>query len=269
MNDLSSFRTVLRNGAQAGLLLGTWRLVGMTTRHAGRVDHPLGLTPSGEISYAADGRMAVHLCKDPAGDQPAMPDYTAYCGRYTLDLATRSVVHHVEASSIPGLAGSDQVRGFDLEGDLLRLRASSDRGDTVLEWRRVAADNEPPAGFERLEAPGAFPNRAGRFWIADRGSDSPLIGTRIGVEQSNSEGFAHGGFLLAFADFAITIVIRGITLNLSTDFIRPARIGDWVEARIVTRKRTADLIFADAVATVEKRDALRVSGLFRPFEITA
>ena len=142
-------------------------------------------------------------------------------------------------------------------------------GDPGLEWPGAAdpdvAADTPPAGFVRLPAPGVFPGRAGRYYVMDRGGPSPVVGSRIGLDQSNSEGFAHGGFLLAFADFAMTIIIEGITLNLSADFMRPARIGDWIEARIVTRKRSARLIFADAVATCNGRDILRISGLFKPF----
>ncbi|MDB5583572.1 MAG: thioesterase superfamily protein [Bradyrhizobium sp.] len=127
-------------------------------------------------------------------------------------------------------------------------------------------DAPPPPGFARLHPPGRFVNRAGTFFIREEANGDRTIGTWIGEDQTNSEGFAHGGFLLAFADFTISYTTMGITLNLSTDFLRPAPAGSWIEARVVERKRTRSLIFADAVATCNGHDLLRISGLFRPFE---
>jgi hypothetical protein len=271
MNDSASALSVNDRPDNATALLGSWRLTAMVTSHAGEVTHPLGIAPSGDLRYDPDGRMSVHLCRGggPVGES-RMPDYTAYFGRYSLDLASRTVVHHIEVGSIPGLAGTDQQRHFRLDGTRLLLSAKGAHGETTLEWHRdeaaqVLAD-APPAGFVPLPSPGAFPNRSGRFYTRALDTPAPVVGTRIGIAQSNSEGFAHGGFLLTFADFAVTMTISGITLNLSADFLRPARIGDWIEARIVTRKRAAGLIFADAIATCEGRDILRVSGLFKPFE---
>jgi acyl-coenzyme A thioesterase PaaI-like protein len=123
----------------------------------------------------------------------------------------------------------------------------------------------PPAGFVPLPTGSPFVNRAGEFFIRKEEDGSQTVGTWIGPDQANSEGFVHGGFLLTFADFAMTSVTTGITLNLSADFLRPARIGDWIEARIVVRKASDTLIFADAITTAEERALLRVSGLFLPF----
>jgi acyl-coenzyme A thioesterase PaaI-like protein len=123
----------------------------------------------------------------------------------------------------------------------------------------------PPAGFAPLATVSPFVNRAGEFFIRPEEDGSQTVGTWIGPDQANSEGFVHGGFLLTFADFAMTTVTAGITLNLSADFLRPARIGDWIEARIIVRKASDTLIFADAIATGGDRAVLRVSGLFLPF----
>ena len=125
---------------------------------------------------------------------------------------------------------------------------------------------DPPPGFVRMHPPGTFVNRAAQFFVRDEVDGSRTVGTRITEDQANSEGFAHGGFLLTFADFAMSYVLTGITLSMSADFLRPARVGDWIEARIASRKRTRHLLFADAVATCEGKDILRMSGLFRPFE---
>ena len=125
---------------------------------------------------------------------------------------------------------------------------------------------EPPPGYRPLRSKSPFVNRAGSFHIRDNADGSRSMGTWIGEDQANSEGYAHGGFLLTFADFAMTIVSNAITLNITADFLRPARTGDWIEAVINIRKRSETLIFADAIITTGEHELMRVGGLFRPFE---
>ena len=124
----------------------------------------------------------------------------------------------------------------------------------------------PPAGFAPLPTGSPFVNRAGEFFIRKDEDGTQTVGTWIGPDQVNSEGFVHGGFFLTFADFAMTSVTMGITLNLSADFLRPARVGDWIQSRVVVRKASDTLVFADAIITCEDCALLRVSGLFRPFK---
>ena len=124
----------------------------------------------------------------------------------------------------------------------------------------------PPDGFTPLRSKSPFVNNAGAFFVRKGADGSRAIGTFVGELQANSEGYAHGGFLLTFADFALSIVTNGITLNITADFLRPARVGDWIEAGINIRKTSATIIFADAVIMSGRHELMRVGGLFRPFE---
>lgn len=124
----------------------------------------------------------------------------------------------------------------------------------------------PPPGFEPLLSRSPFINRAGQFYIQREDDGTATVGTWVEADQSNSEGFAHGGFILAFADFAITIVTMAITVTLSADFMRPPRIGAWLQARINIRKKSDTLVFADAIITDGKADMARVSAVLKPFE---
>ena len=121
---------------------------------------------------------------------------------------------------------------------------------------------EPP-GFEPL-ATSAFFDRFGALYVRQEEDGSRTLGGWIRHDHSNSEGFAHGGFLLSFADCALSQSTSGVPLNLTADFLRPVRVGQWMQARVSIRKASARLIFADAVVTCEDRDVLRVSGLLRP-----
>jgi acyl-coenzyme A thioesterase PaaI-like protein len=125
--------------------------------------------------------------------------------------------------------------------------------------------NEPPHGFQPLPSASPFVQRAGTFFIRNEPDGRSSVGAWAGEDQANAEGFVHGGFLLTMADFAFSIVAFGITLSLTADFLRPARRGDWIEARIVIRKSSDTLIFADALIEAGGRTVMRTSGLFQPF----
>jgi acyl-coenzyme A thioesterase PaaI-like protein len=124
----------------------------------------------------------------------------------------------------------------------------------------------PPEGFTILTSKSPFINRIGTFYVRKEDGGGRIVGAYVDEMRANSESYAHGGFLLAFADFALSIVTNGITVNVTADFLRPARLGDWIEARINIRKRSATLIFADAIIVSGETELMRVGGLFRPFE---
>jgi acyl-coenzyme A thioesterase PaaI-like protein len=123
----------------------------------------------------------------------------------------------------------------------------------------------PPPGFELLPARSPFMVRAGEFFILREQGGTCIVGTWVQTEHSNAEGFAHGGFLLAFADVVLTVVTVGITISLSADFLRPARTGSWLQARVNVRKRSDSVVFADAIITDGSVDMMRVSAVLRPF----
>ncbi len=125
---------------------------------------------------------------------------------------------------------------------------------------------QPPDGFTTLASKSPFINQIGTFHVCKGAQGERIVGAFIDELRTNSENYAHGGFLLAFADFALSIVANGITVNITADFLRPARVGDWIEARIKIRKRSASLIFADAIIVSGETELMRVGGLFRPFE---
>lgn len=120
-----------------------------------------------------------------------------------------------------------------------------------------------------MDPPGIFLNRAAYFFSNEesdgQGNTVTRVGTWITQDQCNSENFAHGGFTLTFADFALTYILMGITINLSADFLRPVPLGAWLEAKIRARRRSKKLIFADAIACADGVEALRISGIFQPF----
>jgi Lipocalin-like domain len=123
-------------------LLGAWRYVG-TRINGGNWDR--GANPKGMIYYGPHGEMAVQIAPNvkrtragavmtPEEAKIALTDYIAYFGTYTIDARTGTVTHRRDGSIQPGDDG-DLVRGFDLDGDRLVLRALNSTLEVT--WERI------------------------------------------------------------------------------------------------------------------------------------
>ena len=115
--------------------LGAWDLVDWrTTDAAGNVRFPYGEEAQGQVTYSADGRMSAHLMRPPEDPADAPPQYLAYWGTFSVDPSARTVTHHVIGSDQRNWIGSDQVRGYEFQGDdRLVLSLGSNR----LTWVRA------------------------------------------------------------------------------------------------------------------------------------
>lgn len=138
-------------------LVGTWKLVSHTTTNdKGEVGHPMGMNPTGFLTYTADGRFSVITAS--AGRKPllvpppgsieekagAFDTFSAYAGSYTF--GGDQVIHHVEAAWAQNLVNTDQVRAAKLQGDRLTLRGGflvngvMYAANTELVWERLRPD---------------------------------------------------------------------------------------------------------------------------------
>jgi Lipocalin-like domain len=113
------------------LLLGTWRLTSyVVTTANGERSTPFGEDPKGYLSYSADGRMqtiGVASSREVLGgasptDRERLALYDtmfAYAGTYSVEKG--KVIHHVDTSWNDVWTGTDQIRLFELNGNLLTL----------------------------------------------------------------------------------------------------------------------------------------------------
>jgi hypothetical protein len=139
-------------------LVGTWRLVSAssTTSTGERIEAPYGPSPTGFLTYGADGRMTSLISY--GGRKPlsfgggtrsaqeeqaeAFNTFLAYAGRYTL--GDDEVTHHVEISSIQNYINKDLVRSIKFDGDQITLTtppmAVNGKIQTMeLVWQRLPA----------------------------------------------------------------------------------------------------------------------------------
>ncbi|HEY3654326.1 MAG TPA: PaaI family thioesterase [Steroidobacteraceae bacterium] len=130
--------------------------------------------------------------------------------------------------------------------------------------------SDPPPSYKPLALKSAFSNHLGDFY--ERTSPTGRsVAIRVRAEHCNSQGVAHGGFLLALADLALSYgtyepgdAPPRITLSLSTDFAGVAREGEWVEAHVDVQKAGRSVIFANCFICVGDKRIVRASGVFMP-----
>lgn len=136
--------------------IGSWQLIDyVTLLEDGTCFEPLGTAPYGIGTYTEAGWMSAHLMRS---DRPLLgqsrpvfdrlsPEllaetatgYIGYAGKFTVDVHTRRVIHHVEAAFIPDWVGTDMIREFSFADGMLTLRPPAVAGaSSVLRWRRAS-----------------------------------------------------------------------------------------------------------------------------------
>jgi|SRR5580658_5895398 acyl-coenzyme A thioesterase PaaI-like protein len=125
---------------------------------------------------------------------------------------------------------------------------------------------QPPAGFHRSSARGAFSNHNGPYFHNANGAQAFFALKR----HCNSIGLIHGGMLAAFLDGVLAgAAARGggggapITVHLSIDFLDMGRAGDWVMGEASLTRAAGDLAFVEGRAHIAGRNLARATGVFK------
>ncbi|PHR12476.1 MAG: esterase [Sphingopyxis sp.] len=113
----------------------------------------------------------------------------------------------------------------------------------------ISAADDIPDGFERAKFSSPFLDMAGPYYER-QAKGSIIVATRINKGHINHIKVAHGGVLGTLADVALSYQVHRAekpalpvaTMNLNTNYLAGAKLGDWVEAHAVIdriSKRTA------------------------------
>jgi hypothetical protein len=123
--------------ADRDILVGNWRLVSFEREYqaTGEREYPMGTTPTGNILFFPEGRMAVVITaegrKAPTTDQDRaglFNSLVAYTGTYRVD--GDKWITTVDVSANPAWVGTEQTRSFRVTGDrLLEMTAWAARPD--------------------------------------------------------------------------------------------------------------------------------------------
>lgn len=110
-----------------------------------------------------------------------------------------------------------------------------------------------PEPFKLSVRRGPFTLHNGPWYHWAEGDDFRQ-GVRLASHHCNGRGIAHGGFLSTFADgLMATAIFRhcaaaSVTIQLTTEFLRPARASDWLQGTGWVDCQTRSLIFTQACA---------------------
>jgi len=132
---------------------------------------------------------------------------------------------------------------------------------------RQAAD--PPAGFRPYHSSSPYTEISGPFFQRELADGAFVRGFRVLQHHTNAAGYVHGGLLMTFVDTvmgqAVGRAIEGpaLTIRMSTNFLQPARLGQWVEGRGRVVRTTREIIFVTGDVTVGRHTVLAAEGMFQ------
>lgn len=147
--------------------------------------------------------------------------------------------------------------------------AETSRTDRVAALAARDLPDDPPDGFRPIAPREGFHLLMGQFYGRMEGGVL-VVAFRCSPRHMNSHGACHGGMLASFADFAAYSVRHAAglpdtsipTVSLTTEYLRPVRLGDWVEARMELTKRGRTLLFSRITGTVDGKAVFTSTGIF-------
>ena len=127
----------------------------------------------------------------------------------------------------------------------------------------------PPPGFVPTRLIDPFELHVGPIY--EQGEKGrKRFGFRVDKRHVNMNGVIHGGMLMTFADAAMgqaawDATDHGdvVTLNMQSQFLAPAREGDWIEVAPVLTRRTRSLIFLRGDFTVDGAAVYSMSSVWK------
>jgi uncharacterized protein (TIGR00369 family) len=128
--------------------------------------------------------------------------------------------------------------------------------------------SEVPQGYKSLTGISPAEDHIGPFYY--KKTDAGLrLGFNAAPHNCNGIGTVHGGVLMAFADYVVTMLaLSGVkenctTISFSSDFIAAARLGDWVEGEGEVVKRTGSMTFVHGRLRVGEESVLGFQAVVR------
>lgn len=126
------------------------------------------------------------------------------------------------------------------------------------------------AGWSSWTGDEPFENTVGPFYAKRDCDGSMIAGCRLHGTCLRSGGIAHGGMLMAFADYALFMIGQdemagqdAVTVSMTSDFLAAAPEGSLLIARGDVLKRGRNLVFVRGVLTADLTDVLAFSAVVK------
>lgn len=131
-----------------------------------------------------------------------------------------------------------------------------------------------PEGWSRLDLDDPFLDRIGPMFIAEPFARDALEPARFAIciepHHCSFAGTCHGGLISTVLDIVLgrgtAAAIDGQhvpTVTLTVDFMRAAKVGDWLESRLRILRRTRSLMFCDAILQGPEGPVARATAVFK------
>lgn len=126
-----------------------------------------------------------------------------------------------------------------------------------------------PEGYQLLDRNSAFSDLTGPYYEKRVNGVHQSLAMLLEEKHTNKLGVAHGGALMtladnAFGDALISIhnePVSFVTVSMSSEFLDPARPGDWVEANVTVLRQGRRMVFVDCILTVGDKKVFHASGV--------
>ena len=129
-------------------------------------------------------------------------------------------------------------------------------------------ERQPPEGFTLSRGRGPFSTRNGPFY--DRRTEAGIErGLYVLDRHCNSFGLMHGGMIATFLDGLLAAQAHhasgkvGVTIQLSIDYLRMAREGDWLQGDAHATRKAGELVFVEGRVFTSAGDVARAHAIFK------
>lgn len=121
---------------------------------------------------------------------------------------------------------------------------------------------------------GPFADLVGPIYVTQDALDpgeSVRFGFRVAPRHCNPRPVCHGGMIATFLDISLARGIRVArdvvpplpTISMSLDYLAPAELGNWVDARVTVTRTGTGICFAQAMLHADGTPALRGSAVYK------
>lgn len=125
-------------------------------------------------------------------------------------------------------------------------------------------------GFVKCSQSDGFCEHIGPFYEQIQQSEI-VRALPIDKRHLNPEGVVNGGVILSFMDYVIYRAIgdeishniQFATINLNSNFLAAAKIGNTLLGKGNIIRKTRSVIFAEGIITTEKRDIMTATGIWK------
>lgn len=126
-----------------------------------------------------------------------------------------------------------------------------------------------PEGFKLSGFAGKYLGMVGPYFTK-KTEASILVGLRIEEQHINYVDIAHGGVLATLADVALSLQahraedppLNATTISLTTNFLGPAKLGDWLEAEGRIDRMGKRVCYASGEIRTGNRVIMTMTGVF-------